>query len=215
MSVAISIGEIPAFATRDDLVREVMDRLDRDGVDVTDTRVRSAIQLVEAEFNRNVRVPQMEALDSLALTSGSISLPSGFIALRALYDSDSRIIPAVDPMALIETPPGGTKVHCIIGGALKVAPAADETVTCLYYTKLPNLSADAQSNWLLDTHPDIYFYGTLTQLSDLFADDDNAAKYRAAFENAMGQLIDLGHRRRFGGPLMMRSNVVQTRGATI
>jgi len=215
MSVAISIGEVPAFATRDDLVREVQDRLDRDSIDVTDLRVRSAIQLVEAEFNRNVRVPQMETVLSASLTNGVFTLPSDFITLRAVYDANKVMVPAVDPLALIETQPNGRKVHAIIGGDLRVAPEADEVVTLFYYGALPRLSADTQSNWLLASHPDVYFYGVLSQLSDLFADDDAAGKYRTAFQSAMGQLISLGNTRRYGGPLLQRSSMVQTRGAIV
>jgi len=213
MTVAISIGEVPAFTNRDDLYREVMDEMDRD--DIGEMQFRSALQLLEAFINRNIRVPQMEAVEPIALEAGSAPLPSGLISVRALYDAAKVQIPAVDPLALIETPTSGRKVHCIIGGALKVAPEADETVTLIYYSAIPRLTADTQTNWLLASHPDVYFYGVLSFLCSRYADDEAAAKWKALLDGSLVELTALGNRRRYGGPLIQRNPVMQTRGPAI
>ena len=212
MSVAVSVGEVPAVSTRDDLIREVMDELDRS--DITDLQARSSLQLLEGYLNRELRVPQMEKVTTVAFASGAAALPMDFIALRAMYDGKRVAIPAVDPVQMVETLTGGRKVHAIVGGDFMLAPSSDEVVTIIYYQRIPALTANAQTNWLLASHPDVYFYGLLAFLCSRLA-DENEAKWRALLDQSIGSLIGYSHSRRFGGPLLQRSSVSQVRGAPV
>lgn len=212
MSVAVSIGEVPALSTRDDLIREVQDEMDRD--DITDLQVRSAIQLLEGYLNRELRVPQMETVAPITFTDGLAAIPANFLTLRAMYDSRRVAIPAVDPVAMVETQTSGRKVHAIVGTDFMLAPAATETATIIYYSRIPNLSANAQTNWLFAANPDVYFYGTLAFLCSRYA-DESELKWRTLLDSAIASLIAFGQARRFGGPLLQRSSVMQVRGASI
>lgn len=213
MTYAISIAEPLAYATVDDLRSQVEAELDRD--DITDDDWRSTLQLVETYLNRTLRHPQMEKVTGIAVTDGAGTLPADFLAMRALYDANKVSLPSVDAVSMIETPVGGRKVCSIVGEQLLVAPQSTETVTLIYYGKIPRLTINEQSNWVLANHADVYFFGCLMYLSSRIGDNDSGAveKWRTAFGQSVGELEEFGKRRRFGGPLLQRSNVRQVRGA--
>lgn len=215
MSYAVSLGETPAFANRDDLMREVKEELNR--ADITDLELRSGIQLVEAYLNRNLRVSQMEVVTSIDLFAGVGDVPSDFLALRAMYDADRVAIPAVDAVAMIETETGQRKVCAIVGNDFRVSPREDETVTVIYWAKIPALTIDQQTNWVMDSFPDVYWFGVLAFVTSRIGDDasGNVEKWHAAFRQSAAELVEHGKRRRFGGPLLQRSVVRQVRGAAI
>lgn len=211
MSFAVSLAGAPVIATYSDLVASVQAELDRDDVD--DVRVVEFIQRFEARMNRLLRVPEMEAVAQIAMADGSGYLPTDFLELRRVYDADNCPVPAVEPSAWLERRTSGGKVHCIVAGALRVAPDSDDAVSILYYAKIPALNDDQQSNWLLEAHPDLYLYGVCYLFCSHVDDDDGVLKYKAAADEVFGELIASGERRRFGGPLRHRPVVMQTRGA--
>ena len=211
MSIAVYLGETPSIATRDDLIAALKDEQDRG--DVGDSTVKRHLQLVEAELNRRLRVPEMELIVALQLSTGAVNLPTDFLQMRAVYDADKRVIPAVDPMQLVETPTGGSKVYALLGGQLRVAPDSNETVTCIYYRTLPRLIADQPSNWLLEKHPDIYLHGINARFANYVSDTAAAEREFGLFERAIEQLNMAAYAARFGGPLRQRAAITQVSGA--
>lgn len=205
MSYAVSLAGAAVIATYTDLVTAVKAELDEGTI--ADSQVLEFVQRFEARLNRILRVPDMEKIGSVAVASGSGELPIDFLEMRRVYDSANVMLPGVEPTVWIEALAGHEKVHCLAAGALKIAPASDETVNIVYYGKIPALNIDQQSNWLLESHPDIYFYGVLVLFCSHIANDDGVAKYKAALDEALGELIDAGNRRRFGGPVMAKSPV--------
>ncbi len=210
MSIAVTLSEAPSVGSRDDLIAAIKDEQNRD--DVADNSVKRHLQLVEAELNRRLRVPDMEMVASLQMADGAVSLPDEFLAMRAVYDADKCIIPAVDPMQLIETPAYGEKVYSLIGGQLRVAPDSDELVTCIYYRTIPRLIADSPTNWLLDRHADIYLHGVNAHFANYVQDTATAAREFQLFDRAIDQLMMASLHDRYGGPLRQRGTMRQTRG---
>lgn len=211
MSFAVSLAGAPVIASYDDLVAAVKSELDR--ADVSDEKVLEFIQRFEARMNRLLRVPEMERVETLALVDGSCDLPTDLLEVRRIYDASNVMLYAVEPSAWVERRSGGRKVYCILGGAVKVAPDSDETVTMVYYAAIPPLNIDQQTNWLLAAHADLYLYGCCYLFCSHVDDDDGVAKYKTAADEVLSELIAQGQRKRFGGPLLQRSSVVQTRGA--
>lgn len=211
MSVAVSLSEPRAIETRDGLIIEAKAELNRD--DISEDEVKSAIQRFEARINRILRVPAMETVAGIDIVDGVGSLPSDWLMLRGLYDADKNLIPAVDPLAMFEARTGERKVHSIVGGQLRVGPTSTEAVTAIYYAKIPALTVNQQTNWLLDAHADIYFYGVLLALESRIGNDDRLGMWKGALDEALTELIDAGRRDRFSGPLQQRSIMKQVRGA--
>jgi hypothetical protein len=212
VSIPISLSASFPIESVDDLRTRVKAEANRS--DLTDDEINEFIQRAESRFNRILRVPAMEAVSTGALVDGAAAEPSDFLQLRAMYDANNCAIPAVDPVQWIETR-YGAKVHCRISGALRVAPATDEAVTIIYYAKIPALSAEQSTNWLLTSHPDVYLYEVMLQVCSRIGDDDNAIKWRAASDEALAELSADGLRSRFGGPLRQRGVATQVRGARI
>lgn len=211
MSFAVSLAGAPVIATYTDLVAAVKSELDRD--DVADTKVLEFVQRFEARMNRILRVPEMETVASVAVTDGVGDFPTDFLELRRVYDSENVVLPGVEPTVWIEALAGEQKVHCIVGGRLRIAPESTENVSILYYGAIPPLNIDQQTNWLLAGHADLYLYGCCYLFCSHVDDDDGVAKYKLAADEVLSELIEQGLRRRFGGPLRHKSSVTQVRGA--
>lgn len=213
MSISLPSSPLLAIENLDDLVAAVQSEAGRD--DITTDEVREFVQRGEARLNRLLQLPEMEAVAQVVLTAGDGPLPDDVLAVRAVYDADAIGVPGVSAIEWAETVAGMGKVHCIIGTTLKVAPAADETVTLVYWQAIPSLCEETPTNWLLRAHPDVYFYATMLGFASRIADDDAVAKWKLAFDEVIGELKAHGARRQFGGPLRVRPTVVQVRGARI
>ena len=78
-----------ALSTYTELKAAIADYLDRS--DLT-SQIVDFITLAEAEFNRTLFVAQREEVSSASASSGTITLPSDFWAMRAIYiDSDPKV----------------------------------------------------------------------------------------------------------------------------
>ena len=213
MSYAVSLSDAVAIENRTDLIEVIRREADRD--DLTDDEAKEFIQRAEALFNRILRVPAMESVATITLVDGVGDLPDDWLASLSLFDADGNAIPAVSLVQLYEMQAYNRPVHRVVGNELRVKPDSDDTVTLVYYAKVPALTDAYPSNWLLDSHPDIYLYACLLMFASRVGDDDNIVKWKAALDEALGQLQTAGLRDRHAGPLLMRGALYQVRGATV
>jgi hypothetical protein len=79
------------------------------------------------------------------------------------------------------------------------ATGSPETVDVLYYSKLPALVADSDSNWLLLGYPHLYMYGVTAELGIPLQDSSIIQINKALYESALGELKDADLGRRWGG----------------
>lgn len=209
MTVAVSVSSAFPVVTIDDLQSAVRDENNR--ADLDTDQLRRFIQMVEVELNRRLRVPDMENVATVAVTAGVGVLPNDFLSARGVYDARSAALPFTDPLTLY----GGEqrKACALVGQQLMVRPASTETVTLIYYAAIPRLSAEQQSNWLMARHPDVYLHGVNARFANFNADQEAAQREFALFERAIEQIIADGERNRYGGPLIQRAAISQTRGA--
>jgi hypothetical protein len=81
----------------------------------------------------------------------------------------------------------------------------------VYYLPTPDfLSSTAPSNALLSAHPDVYLWGSLTELARYIMDDQMEAKYLAAYTSAVDSIRKADERKRL--PI---SGGLQTRVRTV
>lgn len=180
-------------------------------------RVPDFIRLAEGRFRDTLVMPDMET--QIPLTPAvTVPLPSDFDSIRALgilgYPAIDQLAPA-DFYALPTQSDGAAitgrpSKMAIIAGNFAFWPAPDKTYSMLltYRATLPALGLLNQSNWLLDRRPDIYLFGTLLHAEFYGWNDERLQLIKNALDEALGETIMAGVRRRYGsGPLTMKPAV--------
>jgi hypothetical protein len=98
---------------------------------------------------------------------------------------------------------GTPRYYSTVGGefAFVPEPSGDFAAELTYYRELTPLSNDNTSNWLLDTHPDIYLNGALAEAGKYMVDDPRLPLWRGDFLRALEELTQSGIAETFGGRL--------------
>ena len=141
------------------------------------------ITLFETVANRRLRLRQQEITTSLTPAGGVATLPSDYLAWRRVTWTGqvARELEYVHPSylhALYPTLPADIpRLFTIEGSNLTVAPTDNTALTFDYFQKSPSLSALAlqgfTSNWLLQSAPDIYLFGSLAEAHGFVKDPDS------------------------------------------
>lgn len=184
-----------------------------DRTDLTST-IPDFITLAESAINNGdavndiagLRVREMENSTTITVTSGSGSLPTGFVAMKRVYSAtSSRVLEYVTPEWYLAQYPdgdGGYPIYyTIIGSNILVST----DVTVIYYLKVPALSDSNTTNWLLTKAPNVYLFGSLFYLEIYSKNPEAAVAHRTLFGNAMTALAatDTLHR---GGSFTVRAS---------
>lgn len=175
------------------------------------TKIPDFITLLEARLNRILRVPEME--DTVDLDAADIvDLPTDFLEVRSLtVDTTPRLEMTQAPLAQIESyyevdASGVPAYYAISDGAFKLGPEPSDgfTLRLAYYKKIIALSADNETNWLIVSHPDIYLWGALLMAETFIWDDPRIPLWKAAWDEALSELMVQGRAKRHGGALSTR-----------
>jgi hypothetical protein len=166
-----------AFADLLDLQTAVIERVKN--VSIADV-FPQLVKLAEASFNRRLRCREQMTTASVAITSGTATLPTDFEEIVGVYDSSGYefINQPVQSLQQVQT-----RGYYAISGS-SILAKNDETLTLQYYAKLPTITDSmTDSNWLLQRHPSLYLYGVAFE----------AAKHLASPElaQAIGPILEL------------------------
>jgi hypothetical protein len=178
------------------------------------SKIPELIAFAERRFNRVLIVPDREASATATLSSERLALPTDYWALRNIFlDTDPRTPltqvthgEVVDSFDYVGRP----VVYAISGEELVFGPQPDAsyTVQIAYYKTIPALGSGQATNWLLTDHPDIYMMGSLLQAEAYLVNDGRIPLWKAALDEAMGELMAAGNRKRvFSSPVRLRSPV--------
>jgi len=166
--------------------------------DVTDV-IPTWIRYATAQFSRVLRVPQMETRDTRTLTSEFASVPTDFLEVISVTRDDGKELryiarPQFEAYASQELTPD-PQVFTVEDYQFRFLPAPSVssplTVTILTYERLADFSADGDSNWLLDEHPDLYLWGTLLFARAWLHDDARLAGIKPLYDEGMAYLRKL------------------------
>jgi hypothetical protein len=210
MSISLALTSPSAIPNRDVLIATVQDWLDRD--DIAD-RIPTFIQLAEAQFNLDLRCPEMENTVTFSASAEDNPIPpaaSDYIAMRAIYieGSPDRPLRAMAPSALKREFDGatGTPVaYCLVSGGIRLAPPPSSPVllTMDYFARIEALSVTAPSNWMLEKHPGAYLYGTLFHAECLLDNATRASQWKMLLDETITKISRAARSNRFGaGPLV-------------
>jgi hypothetical protein len=139
------------------------------------------VKIFESKFNTSVRIAEMEVAATLDVTNGVATLPSGFLELRNVQGQNSN------------------PTYYLSGNSIVFTSGSPETVDVLYYSKLPALVADSDSNWLLLSYPHLYLYGVTAELGIPLQDSSIIQLNKALYESSLAELKDADLGRRWGG----------------
>lgn len=193
-----------AFDTYDELVAAINDWLDRS--DLTGA-AGQMVALAEARMRRLLTPHFDETTADIVCTDGVGNLPDDYsIARHVVYDG--RVLPQY-AQAIGNGVAAGSipQAWSIEANRLKLWPATAATVTLLYQPTIAALSADTQTNEVLDKHPDLYFFGSMLFAEGYVSNDERAATFKNLFDEAIAEVREYLVKQRLGGHLVPRLSV--------
>ena len=151
------------------------------------------IEQALARIQRTLRVPAMEAQESITTNStngDTIVLPNDFLSIKYLYSTtqDGTLMMEYRDVATFMAIPSATgqpRWYTRIRGEIKMKPypQVGTPIDMVYYNEIPDLVNDTDENFLTIIAPDLLVYGGLTFAADFFVDDR-----KQAFEERFGAI---------------------------
>ena len=182
------------LATYTDLIADIANWTGRSDINA------DVVTLFEGWANRKMRVRSMEAVTTLTPSSGTVALPSDFLAIKMVRwpgnsttGTDLRVLEYVHPAwfnaAYPTSPQDVPRVFTIEGSNLLVNPVDDSTLTVIYYQRIPALATNS-TNWLMTAHPDLYLMGCLHEAYTFMLDAEKAVLFKAKRDEMAEELED-------------------------
>lgn len=197
-----------ALATYSDLKTSIASWMHRS--DLTSV-IPDCVTLCESDFNRRLRIAQMETRATADFDEGYESLPSDFLELREVRVNASPAISLeyMTPAQMTVNYPtlvaGRPSFYTMVNSQIRMNMIPASEVEISYYVRIPALSNDAPTNWMLTNHPDVYLYGTLTYLEPHIKNDKRLSMWKQLYEVSVNQVKDADRQSRWSGStLQMR-----------
>jgi hypothetical protein len=196
--------------TYSQLKTDIADWLNRGDLTV---QIPSFIRLAEARFQRDLRVRQMVKRSVADLEQGYITLPGDWLEAKNIQINSSRgpfkleyvTLEAADDLRLRRGDTAGIPQYFnVTGNQLEVIPSPSGTpeIEMTYYARIPALSDANPSNWLLETWPDMYLYGSLAHSAPYLKDDERVATWAAFYDRALEEITDADARAQYSGSVL-------------
>lgn len=192
-----------ALTNYSDLQSSIADFLNRS--DLTSV-IPDFITMTESDLNRQLRTREMSVRTRAPLSSQYVKLPDDFLGMR-------NIELVTDPVTVLEyrnlqnldahrasDATGKPIYYSIMQNNIEFAPVPDSeyTLEIVYYQSLQPL-ATFSTNWLLDTHPDVYLYGSLMQSAPYLHADERIGTWAGRYQQIIEQISQSDEKARFSG----------------
>jgi hypothetical protein len=170
-------------------------------------RTPEFIALLEAAANRRLRVREQEASTTLTPLSGAATLPADYLMWRRVTWTGSPRVelqyvhPSYLQAAYPSSPSGVPRIFTIEGATLKVRPLDTTALELDYFQKIPALSDNTTTNWLLAAHPDLYLFGSLVEAEMFGVNDERAPLWKARRDEILDEIEKLGNKTRGAGAM--------------
>lgn len=168
-------------------------------------------RLANATINNEFRLLEMQVETTLAVTSDSVALPADFMQVVSLTIDHGNYKTAVIPTTEQTQASGyrnqGRPAYFAVHNdelTIEPEPDGDYTLNLRYYARQADFSADADTNAVLTTYPDLYLYASLGHAAIWAKDDQSAATYAMAFKGATDRAAKSDTMRRLGPTMRPR-----------
>lgn len=154
------MAAITSYATLVDAITDRMNNAD------LSSYAPEFIQMAEATFNRRLSNLEAEG-QSTATAAAAMALPYDYKIIRSVHLDDHGPLGQLSPddfqTKWADDTAGQPEDYALMAGELRLGPTPDATytITMTYVRKLTGLSAVNTTNWLLESHPDLYLYASL------------------------------------------------------
>ena len=154
-----------------------------------ETKAAEWIALFEAQANRELDTREMTATTTVTISAETMALPCDFAGVRSfrIEGSPARALEYASPEAFDTATGTGRPTRYTVTDVISFDPVPDSAYQARlrYRKRIPALSAQCTTNWLLKRHPDAYLYGSLSQALIYFRDDE-----RQVIRNAYAEAIN-------------------------
>jgi len=205
-----------ALSTYTELKASVADWLNRS--DLT-AAIPDFISLAEAQMERVLRTRQMIVRSNASFNVEFGATPADFLEVKSFKLSGTNPITplsflTIDAMDLESSKLSATgkpRFFSVVGTQFRLAPTPDTNYATelTYYAKLSKLSASVSTNFILDSSPDAYLYGSLLQAAPYLQDDNRIPVWAGLYERALTDLQVADDRgATSGGALLTRARTL-------
>jgi hypothetical protein len=183
------------LTTQPELVSAVADFIHRTDLNA---RIPDFVTLAEAKMSSDIVARAMETSATLTATAGvsTVALPADFMRpIRLKLDTTPSITlkygsPDEVSASFTYSTAGRPVIFTVLGSNLELAPPPDSGYSLVldYVRKIPALTVDNPTNWLLTAWPNTYLYGTLLQAAMFLEDDARTGKFTALYQEAVANI---------------------------
>jgi hypothetical protein len=183
--------------------------------DITDSLADTFIDQGISRIQRSLRIPSMEKQHKYTFSAqtSKVILPADFLEAIDIYFANVALtrLPMREMQAFLDSGETGSPVYFLReGGELLLHPQPSSgTLSLNYYSVLPELSVDADSNILTEVAPDLIMYSALTYASDYFL-DDRADIWAAKYFSFLDEIQTQANEQEMSGTLQQMRPAYQT-----
>lgn len=180
--------------------------------DVADQTV-DFITMAQARVNHDLEILEMVERTTQSVSTRFVTLPTD---VRQLLDVQMEISggrKSLMPMSAAQMNTEHTNLisgepnnYCIRGDELELQPAPGQayTLELLYLYRFAMFSANADTNWLLTNHPNIYVYATMMEACIWIQGDERLKVFTTAYDAEVSKLNEQAEDMALsGGPLQI------------
>tara|TARA_B100000214_G_C23840094_1_gene568376 strand:- start:66 stop:689 length:624 start_codon:yes stop_codon:yes gene_type:complete len=206
-----------ALVNYSDLKTSIADWLNRSDLTAT---IPDFITLAESGFNKEIRNRKMIKRATATIDSQYSAVPSDWLQTVDFVIETNPVVTLefitnekLDKLRETYTSSGTPKFYTIVGQELEVLPIPDSatlTGEITYYSKIPNLTDVNPTNWLMNSSPDIYLYGSLLQSAPYLVDDSRIPVWASMYQKLVKDLEIADQKARVGdSTLKMKATALQ------
>jgi hypothetical protein len=198
---------ITSYAT---LQSEIASWLNRDDLS---SIIPTFIQFVESDVNSRLRHQKMVVRAQATSNQEYVQLPGDWLEAINIHIVDGaqplRFVTLdeadrINKQQIVTQP----SFYSIMDDALEIVPAPGSNIDIemIYYGKIPALSNQNTSNWLLVKAPDLYLYGSLVHAAPYLLDDQRVGLFANMYNSRLEALaLESDKAVHSGGPLVART----------
>lgn len=201
------MATITNYATLKSTIADYLNRSD------LTSQIETFIQFAEADLNTRLRCREQIVRAEATSSAEFVQLPADWLEAINLHivggQQPLRYI-TLDEADIINKEQVYTAPHfySLMNGAIEIIPepADDIDIEMIYYGKIPSLTDQNTTNWLLAKAPDVYLYGALTHAAPFLLDDQRIPVFGQIYLTRVQSLIDESQKSlHSGSPLIART----------